>query len=129
MILPKESATFSSCRFYFFILLLIPNSRYREFIDWRRSKGGYSDDLELAANISDNTPNPEHSTEAAHDISVALSALNETEKSLVLLFYMEDLPIKKISDITGIPQGTVKVYLARSRTKMAKILETDESNR
>ena len=102
---------------------------YREFIDWRRSKGGYSDDLELAANISDNTPNPEHSTEAAHDISVALSALNETEKSLVLLFYMEDLPIKKISDITGIPQGTVKVYLARSRTKMAKILETDESNR
>ena len=54
---------------------------------------------------------------------------DETEKSLVLLFYMEDLPIKKISDITGIPQGTVKVYLARSRTKMAKILETDESNR
>lgn len=31
---------------------------YREFIDWRRSKGGYSDDLELAANISDNTPEP-----------------------------------------------------------------------
>lgn len=28
MILPKESATFSSCRFNFFRLSLIPNSRY-----------------------------------------------------------------------------------------------------
>lgn len=30
MILPKESATFSSCRFNFFRLSLIPNSRYLE---------------------------------------------------------------------------------------------------
>ena len=28
MILPKESATFSSCRFNFFRTILIPNSRY-----------------------------------------------------------------------------------------------------
>ena len=32
MILPKESATFSSCRFNFFIAFLIPNSRYEESI-------------------------------------------------------------------------------------------------
>ena len=31
MILPKESATFSSCRFNFFRLSLIPNSRYEHF--------------------------------------------------------------------------------------------------
>lgn len=30
MILPKESATFSSCRFNFFKLSLIPNSRYEK---------------------------------------------------------------------------------------------------
>ena len=29
MMLPKESATFSSCRFNFFMVFLIPNSRYQ----------------------------------------------------------------------------------------------------
>ena len=36
MILPKESATFSSCRFNFFRLSLIPNSR--DFKDLKDSK-------------------------------------------------------------------------------------------
>ncbi len=30
MMLPKESATFSSCRFNCFMAFLIPNSRYEE---------------------------------------------------------------------------------------------------
>ena len=32
MILPKESATFSSCRFNFFRTILIPNSRYNKVL-------------------------------------------------------------------------------------------------
>lgn len=96
---------------------------YREFIDSRRSAAtDCTGDLSLAATLADSSPDPGQATEAAHDVSVALDALSDTERTLVLLYYMEDLPIKKISDITGVPQGTVKVYLSRARTKMAKTL-------
>lgn len=40
MILPKESATFSSCRFNFFRLSLIPNSRYEDLFSI--NVGGYA---------------------------------------------------------------------------------------
>lgn len=61
-------------------------------------------------------------TEAHIDMATCLKALNETERSIVLLFYLEDLPIKKISDIMKLPQGTVKSHLSRSKVKMAKVM-------
>lgn len=61
-------------------------------------------------------------TDMRHDISVGLSALNPTERTLILLFYLEDRPIKEIVKITGLPEGTVKVYLSRAKVKMAKAM-------
>ena len=92
---------------------------YREFLASRtESRTG----IEAAANVADSNLNPERETETKHDVSVALDSLNETERTLVLLFYMEDQPIKKIASITDLPEGTIKVYLSRARTKMAKVL-------
>ena len=50
MILPKESATFSRCRFNFFRLSLIPNSRYRV---QRNLITGYEEDMVKYADDSD----------------------------------------------------------------------------
>lgn len=52
------------------------------------------------------------------DISIALSYLSEDERIVVLLFYLEDLPIKKICNITGMPEGTVKSHLSRGRAHL-----------
>ncbi len=78
--------------------------------------------LDEASGIADSNLTPEGETQTKHDVNVALNSLNETERTLVLLFYMEDQPIKKIANITDLPEGTVKVYLSRARTKMAKAL-------
>ena len=61
-------------------------------------------------------------TDAQMDLKACLSALNDTERTLVHLFYIEDLPIKKICEITGHPEGTVKSYLSRARAKMAEVM-------
>lgn len=63
-----------------------------------------------------------NASDARMDLEVCLKALNETERTIVLLFYIEDQPIKKIADITSLPQGTIKSYLSRARVKMADVL-------
>ena len=63
-----------------------------------------------------------NASDAHMDLEVCLKALNETERTVVLLFYVEDQPLKKIADITSLPLGTIKSYLSRARVKMAKVL-------
>lgn len=62
-------------------------------------------------------------TDARIDAEKCLAALNEKERSIVLLFYLEDQPIKKIADIMSMPQGSIKSILSRARVKMAKVFE------
>lgn len=56
------------------------------------------------------------------DVYSALSILREEERTCITLFYMEDLSIEKISDITDLPQSTVKSHLKRGKEKMATYL-------
>lgn len=53
---------------------------------------------------------------------MAINQLNETEKSIVIL-YLEELPYKEISEITGLTENNVAVKLTRIKSKMKKILE------
>ena len=65
----------------------------------------------------------EDSSNSRLDINTALQALNETERSIVTLYYLQDIPIKKITEITDLPEGTIKSHLSRARTKMAQVLK------
>lgn len=72
------------------------------------------------AALSDEPPdNRERTDDARMDVAVALKALNETERSITILFYMEDKPIKDIVAITSLPEGTVKSHLSRAKSKLA----------
>jgi RNA polymerase sigma-70 factor (ECF subfamily) len=53
---------------------------------------------------------------------MGINRLNETEKSIVVL-YLEELPYKEISEITGFSEGNIAVKLTRIKSKMKKILE------
>lgn len=54
----------------------------------------------------------------------AIDGLTMSERTAVLLFYMEDHPIKEIATIMNVAEGTVKGYLSRGRehlrTKLSK---------
>lgn len=49
------------------------------------------------------------------ELYCAIDGLNVSERTAVLLFYMEDRPIKEIAAIMNIAEGTVKGYLSRGR--------------
>ena len=57
------------------------------------------------------------------DIYRGLSLLKEAERTCITLHYMEDLPIDKISSITGMPTGTIKSHLSRGKEKLANFLK------
>lgn len=55
---------------------------------------------------------------------MAIANLSPVEKSVTLLFYMEDKSIKEICAIVDMPSGTVKSHLSRARKHLKDYLET-----
>ena len=57
------------------------------------------------------------------DINEAMRLLRPDERTCVTLHLMEDLPLDKIVEITGMPIGTVKSHIARGREKLVTYLK------
>lgn len=94
-----------------------------EFISYRRRKS----EERMVENMPDEgcADKEMMRAEMSHDLQVAMQALSDIERTLILLFYYQDLPLKDIVKITGLPEGTVKSYLSRAKAKMAKTLKKD----
>lgn len=72
-------------------------------------------------------PNDHHSTELHHDIMEAMKTLNDAERTAVLLFYLEDRPLKEVARITGRPEGSTKASLHRAKQKMANFFKSQNN--
>lgn len=59
------------------------------------------------------------------DMVQNLFELPEKYRRALYLFYYEDYSIKEISDVLGIPEGTVKTKLKRGREELKKILSKE----
>jgi len=60
---------------------------------------------------------------ASDAVRHALEALPEEQREIVILFYQLDWPITLIAEYMGMPEGTVKSHLHRSRRRMREALE------
>ncbi len=105
---------------------------YNEFCSWQRKTQheaklpeGLDDNLD--ADYYDSTGDRCYSAtdnvDAHIDVWRCMRVLSDTERTLVTLFYMHDLPLKKIVEITGLPEGTVKSYLSRAKARLAKVMK------
>ena len=99
---------------------------YNCFIDHiRSSKHHDTYGLEMAENVPDKRTADE--SFRFEEIWQAVCNLPEKERSRILLFYKEDLSIKDISSIMGIPIGSVKAYLSRGRRILKEYLKNDQT--
>ena len=91
---------------------------YNTFYDYARTKKPVADvDIELLTDrMAADTPDRDFGM----DFEQALSKLKADERTAMLLFYMEDQTIDKISKIMNCPVGTVKSLLHRGKEKLAK---------
>lgn len=91
---------------------------YNEFYSWSRQR---QDDCR--DNLPDlPSPGSETSDNIRMDVETALKTLTDAERTVVVLFYIEDRPIKDVAAITGMPEGTVKSHIARAKPKLAEML-------
>lgn len=77
--------------------------------------------IEIEKTIEDKftvSENPELETidaEALAILNAEISKLPPLYKILITLYHLEELPNKEISEITNLPEGTIKSYLYRAR--------------
>ncbi|MDD6210875.1 MAG: sigma-70 family RNA polymerase sigma factor [Bacteroidales bacterium] len=85
----------------------------------RSSKPRENDDvLALSANQSETNLR----TELSMDLNVALKQLKEEERSILSLFYFDDMSVHDIAKVMDLPTGTIKSHLSRGRKKLSIIL-------
>ena len=66
---------------------------------------------------------PQSDCEERMSLWSAVMRLPEEQRAVVTLFYYEDLPIRAISEVLGVTQGTVKTRLSRARGRLRQMLD------
>jgi len=90
---------------------------YNCFCDTHRSYVKHQGDrIENYSLISQNESDDKYRHQALY---MALEKLSEKERTVVLLFYMEDKSLIQISTITGMPLNTIKSHLSRGRSHLS----------
>lgn len=57
------------------------------------------------------------------DMVQALSILRPEERTVVTLYFVEDMAVARISEVTGMPEGTIKSHLSRAKRKLGEYLK------
>ena len=109
------------------VALRIWKNRKRKFA-WRKRIAGTQDylDEDGLEYLSDCSPTSEERIlEEERDRMVwnAVKTLPEKLRTVILLYYMEELSISQIATAAGVPEGTVKSRLYQARKLLEKKLE------
>lgn len=75
-----------------------------------------ADDFDLEAAWAD--------AETAQQLHRAIEALPPLQRTVLILYYLEENTIPEIAHITGLASGTIKSHLFRSRLRLREALET-----
>lgn len=67
-------------------------------------------------------------TESDHDLFKAVMLLPQKERTVIHLFYYEDLPVKEIATLLNISESAVKTRLNRARQHLKESLGDDWIN-
>jgi RNA polymerase sigma-70 factor (ECF subfamily) len=57
-------------------------------------------------------------------IKILLDALPDVTRRIVTLYYFEEQSIAEVSDLVGLPQGTIKTHLFRARASLLTRIES-----
>lgn len=95
---------------------------YNEFYSEKRRRHEEHID-QIPESMQDASAQTSISTEAKMDVKAAMRVLNPVERTVITLFYINDLPLKKIATITQLSEGTIKSAIHRAKTKMCEVIK------
>lgn len=96
-----------------------------KLVDALRKRGKLSF-VETVPESEDTAPNPEAAAIAAAEkaqLHACLEGLSDTQRSAVRLAFLEDLTYPEISEIEGVPVGTIKTRIFHAKQALMRCLE------
>lgn len=100
------------------------------FIRRRRPAIVYMDDQDPALNNMDDTPEEDiHDTETVQALERALALLPAYERTIITMFYYDDMSLADIAYVTSSNPSTIGSQLSRIRKKLYRIIKTEKHER
>ena len=96
---------------------------YNCFIDRMRGRRLQTAPLDTPAARAVPGPEAADGRVRHEDLHRAIGMLPDKERAALLLFYMEDKPVKEVAAILEMPAGSVRAYLTRGRQHVKEYLE------
>ena len=97
---------------------------YTTFLQSKRKSKRYMEVLEEAAYVAQTESRSyTQQSDEVSDLDKLLAVLTEDERAIIVMSYACGLSHREISDVTGLPTGTVKSVIYRSKQKIRKNFE------
>ena len=97
---------------------------YTTFLQSKRKSKRYREVLEEAAYVAQTESRSyTQQSDEVSDLDKLLAVLAEDERAIIVMSYACGLSHREISDVTGLPTGTVKSVIYRSKQKIRKNFE------
>lgn len=94
---------------------------YRTAIDYYRKKKNHgNEDALLNHSATETTDQAILNNEQNNSIEKLLQHLNEEDSRLVRLYYLNEMNIKELVEVTGLSESNIKIKLFRARKELAK---------
>ncbi|MEN9613911.1 MAG: hypothetical protein RLZZ347_218 [Candidatus Parcubacteria bacterium] len=103
------------------------NVAYDFFRKKKREQLVFLDDESVFETIEGDTAYSTIDTEiAVHDLKEALVKIRPHHRTILLLYYKEELSYAEIADILGLPINTVKTHLRRAKIELETFLKNND---
>lgn len=86
------------------------------------SGGGVADGLAERVAAAGDAATEAELAHARALLGIGLRSLTPVQRTLVTLYHIDGMSIAEIMQVTGLPSGTIKVYLARARLRLRDAL-------
>lgn len=97
----------------------IANIAYNTTLNFLQKKKipviGIAETIEEKYSVAEHPEQEAIKTEVLEKLHTAIAQLPPLYKTLITLYHLEELSNKEISEITNLPEGTIKSYLYRAR--------------
>jgi len=121
----KNLAKFNrSAKFSTWLYRIVFNTAISE----KRKKKIYKDPLENHTYLPEDSRDQLEDKDKKHFINEGLKNLLDEDRTVLTLFYLDDLSLEEISEVTDMKINTVKVRLHRARKRLARELQQNLKN-
>jgi len=73
--------------------------------------------------LVETTEKDEYLDDKIQNLKKSINLLNDTDRNIIMLFYLAEKSIKEIAQITGLSSANIKVILHRARKKLYQKIE------